>query len=196
MRIHNQTGLSLTELLISTVIIGTIMLGIMTFSTSVRQMQSASSRTRYTDMKLAAAMKALKRDALQAIGDRLSPGIVVNSGTFETICFRHDLALTPLDYTDDTWACWMSSTSDVLRRCFDPSTMPPTSVAECTASTDDRQYFQLTNTNFFTINTGGGGRFDSVTLTLSAHDINAPVDPLTNPEMTLTMDVSPPAHSR
>lgn len=196
MKLNTNKALTLTELLISTVIIGIIMSGIITFSTSARKMQSASSKTRYTDIKLAAAMTALKKDASLATGDSTSAGILTNSGAFETICFRQDASSTPGDYSDDIWSCWMSSTSDILRRCYDPVTLPPTSVAECTAAASNRPYFALTNTNFFTVNNDGDGKLDNITLELVAHDASTAANSLTNPDVTLLTNISPLMHSR
>ncbi|MGE0267228.1 MAG: PilW family protein [Candidatus Omnitrophota bacterium] len=195
MKIHQSHGLSLTELLIASAIIGIIMTGIAVFTISVRQMQVSSQTTMYTNMKLAALMKAIRTDAELMIGDPVNTGIQSNvAGSTRSICFRQDLTNTPDNYSDDTWVCWYHhNSSPGIRRCFNinPANVPPTSTAMCSSAAETRDYFELADINFFSFVTDPDGRFKYLTLSLTAHDTNKPYDALKNPNISLVTHISP-----
>lgn len=200
MRVSSSQALTLTELLLATVMIGIVMSGVAVWSTSMKQMRVSSQTTRYTDMKLAAVMKAMRKDAELAIGDQSDQGILTNTaGATRSICFRHDTQITPSDYSDDIWACWFHNTaSPGLRRCYDIpiGDVPPDSNTKCDNANETRDYFTLDDINFFTINNDGDGRFENVTLSLTAHDDRASVDALQNPSKTIVARVVPQMISR
>lgn len=200
MKINQSHGLSLTELLIASAIIGIIMTGIAVFTISVRQLQATSQTTMYTNMKLTALMKTIRTDAELTIGDPTDSGIRTNTaGSTRSICFRHDVENTPETYSDDLWACWYHhNASPGMRRCYnlDPVNVPPTSTAMCTSAADTRDYFELADINFFSLTTDSEGRLNYLNLSLTAHDTTKPFDALKNPNITLATKISPPMMAR
>ena len=196
----NRRGLTLTELLLATVMISIVMGGVAVWATSMKQMRTSSQTTRYTDMKLAAVMKAIRKDAELAIGDPGDAGIqYISVSPKRAICFRHDTQLTPSDYTDDIWACWYHHISSPgLRRCYDiPSgDVPPDSNTKCDNAAATRDYFELDDVEFYTVNFDGDGRFENVTISLMAHDTRRTQDALQNPAKTFVAQISPPMISR
>lgn len=200
MRIAHQRGLTLTELLIAAVMVSIVMGGVAVFSTSMKQMANTSQTTRYTDMKLAAVMKSLRKDAELAIGDPTNPGIVaVSTSPRNGICFRHDTQLTPSDYADDVWACWYHhSSSPGMRRCYNvPAANIPTDTnAKCDTAASTRNYFELDNPEFYTVTNTAEGQFQSVTIHLTAHDTRLAADSLENPNKSIIARISPLMISR
>ncbi len=200
MRIGCRRGLTLTELLLATVMIGIVMGGVAVWSTSMKQMRTTSQTTRYTDMKLAAVMKAIRKDAELAVGDASDLGIqYVTVSPRIGICFRHDTGATPADYSDDIWACWYHhSSSPGLRRCYDTpvGSVPTNTNAKCDNAASTRDYFELDNEEFYNVNFDGNGNFENVTFSLTAHDTRRAQDPLQNPSKTVIASVSPHMISR
>ncbi|MBZ0165740.1 MAG: hypothetical protein K8I00_02960 [Candidatus Omnitrophica bacterium] len=200
MRIENPYGLTLTELLIAAVMVSIVMAGLAVFSTSMKQMMNTSQTTRYTDMKLAAVMKAIRKDAELAIGDPTDPGIIaVSASPKNGICFRQDTMQTPSDYTDDVWACWYHhSSSPGMRRCYNvPRVNVPTdSNAKCDSAASTRDYFELDNAEFYTVTNNPQGQFQSVTIHLTAHDTRIAADALENPSKSIIARISPQMISR
>lgn len=200
MTIKNSYGLSLTELLIASVIIGVIMTGVAVFTISVRQLQASNQTTMYTNIKVTALMKAMKTDAELAIGDPTDSGIRTNTaGSTRSICFRHDVSNTPDIYANDIWVCWYHhASSPGLRRCFNVpvGNVPPTTAAMCDSAVSEQDYFELTNINFFNLVMDGSGRLKYLTLSLTAHDTNTAYDALKNPDITMMTNVSPPMMAR
>ncbi|MBP9854709.1 MAG: prepilin-type N-terminal cleavage/methylation domain-containing protein [Candidatus Omnitrophica bacterium] len=203
MKINNSDGLSLTELLIASVIIGIMMTGIGVFSVSVKQLQGASETTMYTNMKLTALIKTLRMDAERAIGDPLDPGILSYTAadtSFDSICFRQDTANTPDIYTDDIWVCWyipLTPPGNILR-CFevDPSNVPVDSLADCNSAVETREYFELDNPTFYSLVRDADNRIEYITITLTAHNTDHPLHVVKNPSVTMTTKISPAQMSR
>lgn len=200
MRRNNSRGLTLTELLLATVMITIVMAGVAVWTTSIKQMRQTSQTTRYTDMKLAAVMKAIRKDAELAIGDTANPGIQTNTaGATRSICFRHDTQLTPADYTDDIWACWYHhNSSPGLRRCYDTPAgdVPPDSNTKCDNAASTRDYYTLDDIDFFTVTNDVDGKLENVTISLTAHDDRSSTDALKNPSKTVVARISPYMISR
>jgi len=109
LHIRKKNGLTLTELIVACVLIGIVMIGVVSFSLTIKQIQGSSSKLAILKMQTIAAVKEMSRDASMAIGDQNDPGVVVD--TLNTppqfISFRHDLSRTPETYTDDTWSIYM-----------------------------------------------------------------------------------------
>jgi len=200
MNIKNSNGLSLTELLIASAIIGIIMSGVAVFTISVKQLQTTSQTTSYTNLKLTALMKTIRTDAELTIGDPTNSGIRTNTaGSTRSICFRHDQQNTPQSYADDIWVCWYHHNSAPgIRRCYNTpaANVPPTTTAMCDSAASERDYFELANINFFELMTDTDGRLNYITISLSAHDTNMAYDALKNPNITLVTNISPHMQAR
>lgn len=193
-----KNGLTFTELLVASILIGIVMIGIASFSFVVKQIQGATNRSALLSMRLGGAINYIRRDALLAVGDPSSPGIdTYSAGADRSICFRHDTN-NPASYADDTWVCYYyGPPANVLKRCDNPIIRPPTTNGQCDAAPDVRQFIFLSNIDFFSIVNDGNGRLDYIEITLtSRYDSGNPAHPVNNPEHTLTTRVSPPGHGR
>lgn len=204
----NKKGLSLTELLIASVLIGIVMVGVMAFNFSVKSIEDTSTKASLTALRASQALGFLKRDAETATGDASDPGIVhgINAGGDPSICFRQDksIPVTPGIYTDDTWVCFYVET-DQLKRCANlpaAAAVPLYTDATCTTATGKTipPLIDLTDKNFFTVAKtidGALTRISSVTFTITTrYDTSTGASVLENPTYTLTTKVSPIAHSR
>lgn len=194
--------MSLTELLVATILIGIVMVGVASFSSVVKQLQSTTDRSTILHLKTSAAMSFIRKDALLATGDPSSPGIEpYNNGTVRSICFRQDVN-DPTSYAEDIWVCYgYGGTMDKLKRCYDvpPANVPVQNEADCNAAAETGGYvdYHLSDPDFFTVVNDADGRLQYIQITLAAvYDETAPAHPVTNPEYVLTAQISPPHHGR
>jgi len=214
---RQQKGLTLTELLVASVMIGIVMMGVAAFAISIKQFQGSTNKVAFLTMQGKKTMALMVNDAMQAIGDNEDCGKTNDAGadvdcgwgvryysnsTRQSICFRHDRAETPNDYTDDDWICYMHDGSYGINRC---NTMIKAEVPfvsggseKCTEGYSDViTLAKPDGNNFFQIVEDGDGRLQHIEFNLilkSKYDNSA--HPVTNPEITLFSQVSPPGHSR
>ena len=191
-------GLTLTELLVATILMGIVMAGVASFSLVVKQAGETTSSGTILAIQTVTAMRYIKEDALSAVGDNGNRG-VVSSGLFnESVCFRHDTNNTP-SYLDDTWACyWYDNASNALWKCASLAA-PPASFNDCNPAGAAIKFVTLdpAAAQYFSIVNDAQGRFGYVDINLNA--IAKPTqaaDPIKNPTYQLTTRISPPAHGR
>ena len=206
-KIHTsiKKGITLTELLVASILIGIVMIGVASFSVSIQQLQNSTNRSTILAMKTTAAMNRLTRDAYLAVGDETNRGIVNKLiPPRESVCFRHDTN-DPSSYADDTWTCYFFESALDKRRlslCPVPTAeadVPPNNTGKCDG-TGQRSLLLTLNPaqgNFHQIIEDSDGRLESIEITLSAiYDPTLAPHPITNPTYTATTQVSPPGHSR
>ncbi|MBI5415356.1 MAG: prepilin-type N-terminal cleavage/methylation domain-containing protein, partial [Candidatus Omnitrophica bacterium] len=69
-----KNGLTLTELLVATILMGIVMAGVASFSLVVKQAGETTSSGTVLAIQTAAAMHYIKEDALSAVGDNSNRG--------------------------------------------------------------------------------------------------------------------------
>ena len=200
-------GITLTELLVASAMIGILMIGTASFSLAIQRLQSSTSRSTILTMKMNAAMAEISQDAMLVVGNAADRGVYAwtNNNDTNSICFRQDLPGTPWDYTDDPWICYYHDDSFDIYRC--PGTthsFPPacTKSSQCCAGVPKSNQTHLLSiarsvSEYAEVINDINGRFEYIKLTLTARfDKNKPIHPITNPQHTLTTKISPPGHSR
>ena len=200
-KIVNQNGITLTELLVASILIGIVMIGVASFSVSIGQLQNSTNRATILTMRTTAAMNHLTRAAYLAVGDETNRGVVPGGvGKKESICFRHDTDVDPSSYTGDTWTCYFINNQKVLWLC-DPGLTPPVNNwGECKSGPGDpRELLDLENSNYFTIvNDTGAGPLEYININIPAIFNNQGglvFHPIKNPRCHLHTQVRPPGHS-
>lgn len=206
-----RKGLSLTELLVASMLIGIVMLGVIGFNFTITAMQNTSSGAATSTVRAASTMALLRRDIEKAIGDPDNPGILPRIiGTDFMLAIRQENAATPTpgDYTDDQWICWHHGSSHDLRRCANPPVFlagrpnpnPNFSGNDCHTGLYTLNCLETTHLSvpaYYDVIKNSDGQIEYVKLSVSVRpDTNSPADPLNNPETTLTTRVSPTMHSR
>lgn len=201
MNVRTQSALTLTELLVSTILIGIVMTGVAAFSLFVKQARDSTSEGTILAVQTATAMHYMVEDANKAVGDSGARG-VVNSVGQESICFRHD-ANDPTSYADDTWACyWYDAASDALWKCATRTAVagaPPVNFADCQAGTGEVRLVTLDPEapDYFEVVNDANGRFQYVDITINTiADPGQAASTIANPTQRLFTRVSPPAHGR
>ncbi len=173
-----KKGLTLTELLVSTVLIGIVMVGVASFSMTIKNLQESSNQSGITMLQMISAMRYITRDASFAVGEEGDRGVWVDDvGVSRGICFRHDTAsATPGDYTDDTWVCYVHDNTNVILRC--EGLAAP--VNTCPGSTIE--ILTLNQSDFFEVVDDADGRLDYIEIILNAgtHNITTYVNPLSH----------------
>jgi prepilin-type N-terminal cleavage/methylation domain-containing protein len=193
---QNQRGLSLTELLVASAMIGIVTLGMTGFTVMFTTMERTSEGAGSGAIQVTGAASALRRDIQAAIGDRNNPGILFDDNR-QILVMRHEVGLDPANYLNDTWVCWVVN-GRLLQRTVDPISLAtqvnpptPTTVAQCQDRGQTRTYLTTPVQNFFEV-VVNGTRIDFVTLNLTYRlDPAAAADPMANPETTFTTSVNP-----
>lgn len=200
-------GMTLTELLVASTMIGILMVGTVSFSFAINRLQKSTSRSTKLAMKMKVAMAEISQDAMLAVGNAADRGVYAwtNNKDANSICFRQDIPDTPWNYTDDVWVCYFHNDSFDIQRCSGTThSFPPacTMRSQCCADVPLSKQTQLLSiaasvSEYAEIVNDINGRFEYIKLNLtSRYDKNSPIHPITNPQYTLTTRVSPLGHSR
>lgn len=197
-----KKGLTLTELLVSTILIGIVMTGVAAFSVFIKQARDSTGAGTILAVQTATAMHYIAEDALRAVGDSSNRGVLFDSMTRRSVCFRRDVS-DPASYTEDIWACyWYNALSNALWKCTDRdagATIPPDDFGDCDRGSDTIKLVTLNPaaTDYFEVVDDANGRFNYVDITLNtiANPAQA-ADTINNPTYQLFTRVSPPAHGR
>ena len=84
----NSNGLTLTELLIVTILLGVFMMGVASFDFAFKQATQVSSDSSFEAMRISAAMLYISKDAAMAVGNARDPGVVPSTDTNGYIYLR------------------------------------------------------------------------------------------------------------
>ena len=199
--IRTQSGLTLTELLVASVLVGIVMLGAVSVDYAIRNSKLGSSRAEVLSKEVGATILNITRDAMLTAGDNSATtwqarGIYTYDvgDNFKTICFRQDANSTPADYSDDPWACYSHGNDLDIYRCTTAAN--PSFAGWLNCSTTGRKLLHVIQNDFFTV-VEVSNRIQSIDVSLSARaDPNSPQNPITNPGYSLQSSISPPALSR
>lgn len=210
MRIHLKKGMTLTELIIATVLVGIVTLGLVAAEQAVRMSRQSSMRDSQISGQMQATMLVLNRSASLTVGDSADTGIYQYlSGTDMTTCFRQGTGDVNV-YTDDVWSCWwVNRATGLLSSCENlnntvTSCAGQASLRSWVTLTFDASYtrfYSVVDTSDTVIAPGNaivtGTKVAYIQLTLkSLYNTSKAEHPIENPEYTLTANVSPAGLSR
>ncbi len=195
-------GLTLTELLVASILMGIVMTGVAAFSFFIKQARDSTGAGTILAVQAATAMHYLVEDANKAVGDNSDRGVVsgTSGAALGSICFRHDTN-DPASYADDTWACyWYRSLDRSLWKCAIRSAAagaPPADFQACNPAIKLVPLVFSSPQYFLIVNESASGRFSHVDITLNTiADPMQASDTMNNPTYQLFTRVSPPAHGR
>ena len=120
---ENKTGVTLTELLVATILMGIVMLGIVSVDFAIRQMSKKTSSTALLRMYTSAVMQEMSRNAALITGSSTGSPAPPDIGflSFPALnptrfYFRQDINAatglpnnTPQNTSDDGWICYDKS---------------------------------------------------------------------------------------
>ena len=124
-----QAGLTLTELVIASLLVGIVSLGIFSVDYALRGSRNAASDDALLAMRTWAAMEHITKNAKLAVGNVNSVGVAAVQGS-NYLCFRQDVVSTPSDFSDDIWRCY-SGISNNIHTCTTTAGAGPSA---CTAT--------------------------------------------------------------
>lgn len=204
MHVHFDTrAVTLTELVISTAVVGIIMLGVVSSDYAIRQKSDAAFSSASSTLGVQAMINHIIRNAAQAIGDGTGAGKGILDGAINqqpdaqvgdpnTFCIRQDLnvdgsdhnPLTPGNYTDDRWVCYTVQSNSLF-------TCNRAAVGKCILA--DNGYNNLGQASavgrLFDVQDDNGPTPQTMLFTVT---VTVP-DPSGNPK-SLTSSVSPAGH--
>jgi Tfp pilus assembly protein PilE len=194
-----EKGITLTELLVASVLVGIVMIGVASFSISIKHLQNSTNKSTIMEMKTKSAMARVVKDAYLAVGDIMNPGIVAYSaGQNLSICFRQDVN-NPSSYADDIWKCYFRGASNDLLACnVPPQTVPVQSLGHCNGGGSAELLLEIAPSQnvFYQLMETPSGQLEYVQMSLAGiFDQTAAAHPILNPTHTLITQISPPGHS-
>lgn len=130
-KFRKNIGLTLVELVISSLLISIIMLGIVSFNSSFKQIQSNNINDNTSGFAANVAMNYLRNDITNAVGNYpADTGIETRITPNTYMCLRQPLSSgpTPMTFSNNPWVCYFfDSTSSSLARCnLTPGSNPKT----------------------------------------------------------------------
>lgn len=178
------------ELLIATVLITIVMAGVVAFSYGVKSMQDSTSRASVLAMRSTALMSRMSRDISLAVGYIDNQGIVV-SGPGDEIAVRQDVGGTPANYTDDEWFIYrFDSGTYELEVCeHSNDSTCSTSWTMLSNQVEDCEFSLTANSD------PAAPQFSVHVILNTAYTPGGVADPLENPTVSLSTDISPAGHS-
>ena len=195
----DKKGITLTELIVASILIGIVMIGVAAFSASIEQLHTSTNRSTILTMKTTATMNHITRAAYLAVGDETDRGIVTGGlGKKESICFRHDTDVDPSSYTGDTWTCYFIGNQQEIYLCDAGLTPPVDNWGDCKAGVGNPQELLTLDTIIFfnVVNDVGLGPLEYIEINLPAiYQRNQPIHPIKNPRYILKSRITPPGHS-
>ncbi len=191
-------AITLTELLISTIIIGIIMIGVVSSDYAVRKNSQNQNAGTLLTLNTRVLVNAIINNASLMSGYKNDQGY--SSTTANSFCIRQDYNYSvsppvpnnsPVDYSDDYWACYTFS-SNSLYTCI----KPPGAISASSCSAGDQGYKSLGGTVGIPSSSFG---FDVASDVFSVIIVNRadPSQPksISNPEVTVSAQTSPSGQS-
>lgn len=205
---RSRTGLTLTELLVASVLVGIVMLGAISVDFAIRNTKLGSSRVEVLSKEVGATILNITRDAMLTAGDNSMDLLNANSwqatgiytydvgDNFKSICFRQDINSTPENYADDPWACYSHGNDLDIYRCSVAANPAFAGWQNCN-NPSGRKLVHVTQTDFFDVVPDADNHIQSIDISLTARsDPNSAVNPVMNPQYSLESSISPPGLSR
>jgi len=206
-----RAAMTLTELLVASIIVGLIIVGVFSVDHAMRSSREIATKTAQAQMQLSAAILRINQAAMKTTGHLSSTASWEEEGIFvshinnvgDTICFRYDADDIPENYDGDHWRCFQQdllSTSSHWQEIWtcdiavDPYSMP---CATTDAANLILPRFHYNLTDYFTIQRDTNSRIEYVEIELRTRPFPAKsVNPMTNPEISLTTRIRPPGLSQ
>ncbi len=195
--------MTLTELLISTIIIGIIMIGVVSSDSAVRKNAQNQNASTLLTLNTRVLVDAIINNASLMSGHKSKQGYF--SSDTNSFCIRQDYnySVTPsaaninsaADYSDDYWVCYTFSSNSLYTCVKPPGTIPASS---CSAG--DQGYKSLGRAVGVSGVPSSSFGFDPVGNVFSVTIVNR-ADPgspksISNPEVTVSAQTSPPGQSQ
>jgi len=182
-----------------------VMIGVVSFSLMVKEIERSSSKISILKIQLVAATKHMTKTAENTVGNSIDVGIAdddsnIASPVISWISFRLDKRETPANPNDDTWASYMidlGTSVDTIYYCERPFRAPPAApnpnpLIGFNACALANSQMLLNNLFAHTINVSNS--LVNISITNRYFPGEAPHE-LDNPEYTIDMKISPRFHT-
>ena len=200
-KLTSRKGLTLTELIVASILVGIVMVGIAGFSLSLVGIENTTNRTTLLVMQTSAAMSHITASASQAIGWIGNQGIAPAGANGVYRSFRLDKDVnqndnnTPGNYADDHWYIYTTIFGAnglfFCRQNAGEGPNPATGGGTCTAGDAIQLLANLESWEHQLVPTQA---YVEIKLTTRFNPAQA-AEPIDNPEHTFETRISPHAHS-
>lgn len=109
MKSSKRKGITLTELLVASILIGIVMVGVIAVSFAIKKMQETTNKSALLAMRMTAVITHMTKNVALAVGYQDDPGIVVGGASSKQwVSIRQEQG-EPGDFTDDRWVIYYYS---------------------------------------------------------------------------------------
>ncbi len=202
-------GLTLTELLITSVIVGVVMLGVVSLDSVVGKKRQISTAENLLSLNARVAVNHIIHNALQAVGYGTEEHLGIRIGEQVgdqtptgpgSLCIKQDIQVsatdvnwTPIDSSDDRWVCYTLNPKDhQIYTCQKPYDAAASyqGAGRCSSGEIVAQAVSW-DPQFNALNEEGGNKL-VFTMTLTTRFNPDKPKSSSNPENTVTVSSSPP----
>ncbi len=155
-KLSQKIGLTLVELVVSSLLIAIVLLGVVAFNLSLTQIQDDSFNHSTLSIQASTALSYLKDDiAMTFEPNGIPPGIISRGGANSSLCLRQPDA-TPTPLIDNPWICYIfDNTNNNLKRCVPQNVNANPVVCDSTGLNVVTNLVRLQNGNFYIVGTTG-----------------------------------------
>lgn len=209
---RSSHGLTLTELLISSVIVGIIMLGVVSLDSVIGKKRQIATADNLLALNTRVTVNHMLKNALQAvgygtqeyqgilIGDQVGDQGINGPGTF---CVNQDIKplstevnWTPLDHSDDRWVCYtLNPTDHKIYFCEKANDVAASYRGAGRCSSGEIVGQAVSWAPKFEVDNSEGGVKLVFSISLTTRFNPAKPKSNSNPEHTVTISSSPPGHA-
>ncbi len=200
----SNKGMTLTELIVSSILVGIVMVGIASFSSAIKQIQTTNEKSTLLEIRTAAAINHIRRSAVQAVGYQDDPGIITSAtgASPAYFSFRQDRNNTPNNFSDDTWVIYSDGgIAGRMYTCTQDATAGPVPNSGigggCAIATNLTLLQNISTISYSRVTDDASSNLNlyfEINLT-TMDDISKPYHPVNNPKYTVNTRIIPPSHS-
>ncbi len=194
-----DTGVTLVELLIASILVGVVTLGAAGVLIGMRQIQGSSRLANFLVIHSSAVMAHIQRNVMQATGYQTDAGIVLSPlSSPPYYSFRQDVNAslvannTPGTYTDDTWLVYVQSASTTFSHCRQSAATGSAPGGACLAALTELS--NKISAITFTWTASSSDFYVDVQLD-TIYTPGSASDPMTNPTYSLSTKITPTAYT-
>ena len=204
MHLKKKSGLSLLELVITTMVVAIIVVGIASMEVALRQSEKSTSRNALLAMRTSGLMFHIRKNIELATGDATSPGVVCTTVDLNGDCLPADtlyirqenqalpVATRTVNYNDDIWFRYRHLADHSLLFCRTDRVGDLNPVgSDCAPGVIEENLGALFSMDIHPqMDRVAQDFFIQVTLR-NRIDMARPADPFDNPQLNLTTNISP-----
>ena len=193
MKSSKRKGITLTELLVASILIGIVMVGVIAVSFAIKKMQETTNKSALLAMRATAVITHMTKNVALAVGYQDDPGIVVGE---RWVSIRQEQGESG-NFTDDLWVIYYYSAHNLYfcTQTVDEGGSVPDSGGNCPESPSKLLSANVLKAKFTLFNDPEQYQFYLAVELKTIYDSGQGEDLVNNPTFNVESRMSPAGHS-